>query len=69
MAHSDTQNQKIYFRVSVHYKDANRPLIYENANMTYVKDVFYCVQTDGYEFKHPIANIWRIIEEGAHKKS
>ena len=63
MPHSDTSIQESRFRVTVHYKDANRPLVYEQAHMTYVKDVFYCVQADGVEFKHPIANVWRITEE------
>lgn len=62
--HSDTEIQKGFIRVEVHYKDANRPLVYEHAHMTYVKDVFYCVASNGVEFKHPIANIWRIAEKG-----
>lgn len=62
MAHSDTTKQNECWRVRVHYKDANRPLVYEEATMTYVKDVFYCVISDGHEFKHPIQNIWRIVE-------
>lgn len=60
--HSNTTNEKTFFKVCVHYKDANRPLVYEHAHMTYIKDVFYCVSSGGVEFKHPIANIWRITE-------
>ena len=59
---SQTEAQKTYFRVEVHYKDANRPLVYEHAHMTYVKDVFYCVHSGDHEYKHPIANVWRIKE-------
>ena len=64
--HSDTTEQKGCFYVAVHYKDANRPIVYKHAYMTYVKDVFYCVQANGFEFKHPIANIWRIVEGPEH---
>ena len=60
--HSDTEEQETYVYIAVHYKDASRPLIYEQAHMSYVKDVFYCVSSGGTEFKHPIANIWRIVE-------
>lgn len=66
---SDTEKQETYFCVEVHYKDANRPLVYKDAHMTYVKDVFYCVHSGNKEYKHPIANIWRIKEDWySHKR-
>jgi hypothetical protein len=66
--HSDTSKQNTFTRVCVHYKDANRPLVYEHAYMTYTKDVFFCVQdSEGVEFRHPIANIWRTTEDNPHK--
>lgn len=63
MPESETELQGKYWKVEVHYKDANTPLVYENAEMTFVKDLFYCVHSGNHEYKHPIANIWRIKED------
>jgi hypothetical protein len=60
---SDTQSQDTCWKVEVHYKDANRPLVYEHAEMTYIKGPFYCVHSGDHEYKHPIVNIWRIKED------
>lgn len=51
-------------RVEVHYKDASRPLVYEDVANTYVKGPFYCVYlASGVVKKHPVANIWRVTED------
>lgn len=59
---SDTEKSQKGRRVEVHYKDANEPLVYENALMTYIKGDFFCVHQDQWAYKHPIANIWRVRE-------
>ncbi len=70
MPESDTETQATYFHVEVHYKDANRPLVYKDAHMTYIKGTFYCVHSGDNEYKHPISNIWRIKESWySHEKS
>lgn len=49
--------------VIVHYKDASRPLTYAKVDNTYVKDKFYCVKVGKLVYKHPVFNIWRLIED------
>jgi len=66
---SDTESQAGTRRVEVHYKDANSPLVYESAKLTFVKDVFFCVHSGEHSYKHPIANIWRIKEDWNPKRT
>ena len=60
---SDTEKNSKGKRIEVHYKDANEPIVYEKAKMTFVKGQFYCVHHGENSYKHPISNIWRIKEE------
>jgi len=59
---SDTEKKQKGRLVEVHYKDADEPLVYAKAKMTYIKGQFFCVHSNGYSYKHPIENIWRIRE-------
>lgn len=39
-------------------------VIEHDAKNTYTKGPFYCVYADdGYVYKYPVANIWRVVEE------
>ena len=60
---SDTEKHQKGRKVEIHYKDANEPLIYDHAKMTYIKGPLFCVHQDNSSYKHPINNIWRIVEE------
>ena len=59
---SDTEKTQSGRRVEVHYLDANEPLVYENAKMTFIKGPFFCVHHGNSSYKHPIANIWCVKE-------
>jgi hypothetical protein len=50
--------------VIVHLKDQSQPLTYHDVINTYQKGDFYCVYVkDERVYKHPMADIWRVIED------
>ena len=50
------------FTVEVWLQRTSQPLVFE-ADSTYIKGPFYCVQAKGRVTKFPVRSIFRVIEE------
>ena len=50
--------------VSVQLKESSQPIVYKGVLNTYQKgDIFVIYTEDEKSYKHPMATIWRIVEE------
>ena len=50
--------------VKVQLCDSSQPIVYERVLNTYQKgDMFVIYTADEKSYKHPIASIWRVVEE------
>jgi hypothetical protein len=50
------------FMVEVHYKNIVIPLRYTAYNTFHEEDMYCVYSIDDKVYKHPVSNIWRIIE-------
>lgn len=50
--------------IEIHLQAQSCPILFEDVKNTYTKDQMYCVYIkEGYVFKYPLCNIYRVKED------